>query len=293
MANNPWRSTLWLSVVLALSACSKPADTVVQSVAAPVDTSKTLVTVQGEPITEDDLAAAILRTLGEYAALQLDDVGRKKVLESLVMAKAMAMSQSATLNQQQQLELSRSVNAYRQELLTKQYLKANLSPVPVSQAMVKAYYEKYPQRFGGKTVRHYEIVKGLVKRQSQAQNALIEQLGQFSAADNWKQKTAALKQSGLQLQFAKGAADGQLLTSKFADAVAKLKPNTVSALYFFDGYPSVIKVTKISQIPPKPLSEVSGDIRKSLLPVQLKQAVKTAAAELLNTINVSYQDNDE
>ncbi|MCJ8272555.1 MAG: peptidyl-prolyl cis-trans isomerase [Psychrosphaera sp.] len=299
MINNQWvsaqrlaaafvlRVVLSVGLGVALSACSDTNTT--ETEAESVATSEVLATVQGEPITQDDLSGAILRTLGEYAALQLDQSGRKKVLESLVMAKAMAISQTATLDSEQQLELDRTVKAFREELLVKQYLKTNITPVPVSQAMVKTYYEKYPERFGGKTIRHYEIVKGLVKRQSQVQNALVEQLGQFGASDNWQQKVARLKQSGLQVQFAKGAADGSLLNPKFANAVAQLGTNNVSPLYFFDGYPTVIKVIKISKVRPKPLNEVSADIRKSLLPVQLKQAVKTAAAELLGTMNISYQ----
>ncbi|MFT4929412.1 MAG: hypothetical protein ACI8WB_005545 [Phenylobacterium sp.] len=148
-----------------------------------LDASQVLVTVADQTITEDDLAAAITRTVGDYAALQLDESGRKKVLQSLVMAKTMAITQAATLDAQQQAELARHVNAYREELLTKQYLKANITPQPVSGLMVKNYYAKYPQRFGGKTIRHYEIVKGLVKLNSQLKDALVEQLGEFKSTD--------------------------------------------------------------------------------------------------------------
>jgi hypothetical protein len=279
-------------VVVGLSACGESPDP--QSKAVITKQTSTvlnpvLVTVEGQAITQDDLSAAILRTLGEYASLQLDDSGRAKVLESLVMAKTMAISQLSTMSAVEMDDLDRTVNAYREELLTKQYLKQNLTPVPVTQAMVKAYYDKHPDRFGGKTIRSYEIVKGLVKLKSATQNQLIEQLAQFDSKTKWQQKVASLKQSGLQIQYAKGAADGKLLNADFQKAVGALLLNEVSPVYFFDGYPSIIRVTKVRTIGAKPLSEVSSDIRKTLLPVQLKQAIKQAAAGLSQSMKVDYQ----
>jgi ribosomal protein S16 len=162
--------------------------------------------------------------------------------------------------------------------------------VPVSQAMVKAYYDKHPDRFGGKTVRSYEIVKGLVKLKSANQNKLIEQLGEFDSKTDWQQKVVSLKQGGLQIQYARGAADGKLLDAKFQQAVGALDVDEVSPVYFFEGYPSIIRVTKVHVIGAKPLSEVSSDIRKTLLPIQLKQAIKQAAAGLSQSMTVEYQN---
>ena len=287
-------TAILVTVTLLLSACGDAEKQVAdQPKQQNPDTSKVLVTINDQIITEDDLASAIVRTVGDYAALQLDEAGRKKVLESLVMGKTMAMTQAATLDADQLTELARNVNAYRQELLTKQYLKDNISPQPVSGAMVKTYYQQHPERFGGKTVRHYEIVKGLVKLNSKPKDVLVEQLGEFKSASQWKSKVQHLKRSGSQLQYAKVAADADLLDKKFAQVVNSLAEQQVSPIYFFDGYPLVIRVTKIVTTPPKPLSEVSSDIRKTLLPVQLKKAIQQAAAGLSQTFKVEYQGNNE
>jgi hypothetical protein len=49
-------------------------------------------------------------------------------------------------------------------------------------------------------------------------------------------------------------------------------------------------VTAEKKIPPRPLNEVSAQIRKMLLPVQLKKAVKQAADQVLATAKVEYKE---
>lgn len=255
--------------------------------------SPVIVTVGDEVITQDDLNATVVRTLGEFASMQIDDEGRRKVLESMVMSKSMAIAQRQTMSEEQLVEIEREVSAFRDELLTKAYLKDNVSAAPVSEQMVKDYYQKYPERFGGKTVRHYEIVKVKVKQQSQLRNELVETLSSFETKTDWKQSVKRLKQNGQQFEYGKGAADGQMLEQKFAQVVNGLNANQVSPVYFFDGYPSIIRVNKLVKTPPKPLSEVAKDIRKTLLPVQLKQAIKQAASDLSTTVKVEYKVPNE
>jgi len=264
------------------------------STAAATDTSAVVVTVGGEPITEDDVNAAIERTLGGFGAMQLDAQGRQKIIESLVMSKTMAIAQRQSTSPQELLEIERTVAAYRDELLTKAYLKDHIDPAPVSQKMVQDYYDKYPERFGGKTVRHYEIVKVTVKQQSKLKNQLVEALGKFKTTMDWKKSVAKLNQNSAakQFEYAKGAASSQMLEQQFAQVVNGLEANEVSPVYFFEGYPSIMRVTKLVKTPPKPLSQVSDQIRKTLLPVQLKQAIKQASHDLSATIAVEYQSDD-
>lgn len=51
-----------------------------------------LVSVEGNPITALDLDLAVERTTGSAGLFQIDEKARKKILESLVMSKALGLA---------------------------------------------------------------------------------------------------------------------------------------------------------------------------------------------------------
>jgi hypothetical protein len=56
------------------------------------------------------------------------------------------------------------------------------------------------------------------------------------------------------------------------------------------GKPYIVRLLKQEQRAPKPLAEVSAEIRKALVPVKLKGAINEVAEDLMKTSNVEYMD---
>ncbi|MCW8877579.1 MAG: peptidylprolyl isomerase [Kangiellaceae bacterium] len=278
-----------------LSACQKETDTPsenqTQSKNTQLNTENSLVTVNGESISEQDLDAAIIRTVGEMGAFQLDSKGRKKVLESIVLSKIMAQKQMASYSPEQQREIERQVQAYKTELLAKNYLKSNVTAVPVTNKMVEEYYAANPHKFGGKTIKQYQVLKGLTKLQGKVRENLLARMKNITSQKDWFASVNQAKTEGFQLEFSTGVSGAQSLNKKVESLIAGLNKDEISSLHYLNGYPMYFKVVAEKVIKPKPLTEVRSDIRKSLAPIQLKRAVRKISDELLKEANVEYVDS--
>ncbi|WP_144391293.1 peptidylprolyl isomerase [Pleionea sediminis] len=250
-----------------------------------------LVKVNGDVISSEDLESAIERTVGELAAFQLDESGRQKVLESLVLSRAMADKQLSLMTEEEVASIDSQVKAYREELLAKLYLKNNLTPIPVTEEMVKEYYENNPDKFGGKTVRSYEVVKANSKVSGEARKKIMSSLSDIAKEPQWQDKVQQLKQQGFGVSYAKGAVTQGVLNSKVDSIIQGLPLQEASSVHFVDGIPMILRVVKEQKVSPKPLAEVRNDIRKSLAPIQLRKAVKKASKEILAEAKVVYHND--
>ena len=57
---------------------------------------------------------------------------------------------------------------------------------------------------------------------------------------------------------------------------------------FIDGVPNLIRVVDERSATPKPLADVSADIRKILAPLQLRAAVRKASDEIVAASEIIY-----
>ena len=117
--------------------------------------------VNDTPITLYDVDATARRTLGEQIAGTLDGKGKRKVLESLVQARAVAHLVERELDASELAALEKRVAAFREELLVQAYLERHITPTPVSGDMVRAYYDRHKDQFGGKRVLRYEMLRAV------------------------------------------------------------------------------------------------------------------------------------
>ena len=116
-----------------------------------------LASVNESPITQAQLDQSLERTFGSDAR-EVDSETRRKVLESLVTSRAIALQSERELDAAFKQDLERRVSAYREELLVKRFLAKHAPPQPVSKEQIEAYYRQYPQRFGGYTRRRFELL---------------------------------------------------------------------------------------------------------------------------------------
>lgn len=132
--------SLCISALL-LSACDSG-----QNETASVDDSNVIAKVNGTSISQQQLELMKTRLFSrQQPKVNMDKV----IIESLVASRAMSLAMLKDMDAVQKSELDTKVAAYREELLMKRYLQANITPLPVTSEMVKKYYESHPEEFSG------------------------------------------------------------------------------------------------------------------------------------------------
>lgn len=251
---------------------------------------KVLATVNGSAVSAYDLEQAVRTSLGPAAAGMLDEKGKRSVLESLVAARAIAQVQDKALTAMDRAALDKQTAAYREQLLVKLYLAKNTDGEPVSQQMVEDYYRKHPEQFGAKTVKQYEAIASSSALSDADRDKLLAALKGADKQKNWSAWSEKLKQKGLAVTYTAGNADPAILTADLRGQLETLKAGDPANLSFAEGRVRLVRVTAQKKIAPRPLNQVSAQIRKMLLPVQLKKAVKQAADQVLSTAKVQYKE---
>jgi len=248
-----------------------------------------LARVNGEPITEKQLEFAIKTTLGSEQASLLDKNSRSKVLKSVVMSKAMAMAIEKELTESEQNQIKQQVNWYREQLLAKKYLQRHSTPKPVTEKMVKQYYNEHPERFGGKLLRRYEMIAGKERVSPQVRDALIKALKKAEKSTNWSALVNKLQKDGYAIQYRQDNVNEKILHPQLFTVINYLKVGETSKLTFVQGKPFQIRVLSEEKKAPRPLQEVSAEIRKALGPVQLKKAIQQVSDNLMQQVKVEYE----
>jgi hypothetical protein len=274
-------------VIVLLAGCGSAAEKQPAASNLPGDET-VLARVNGSRITRYDLDASIQNMLGAQSAKMLDADGRRKMLASLVAARAIAQAQEKTLDSRQKSEIDRKTAAYREQLLVKMYLARNTRPEPVSRQMVQDYYDHHPEQFGAATVRTYEMISTDTGLTDAARDQLLTALAAPDKLDDWPSVVARLRRKGLPVTYRKASSDARILSPQLRGLISRLAPGQCSDPTFIDNTLYMTRILAEKKIPARPLNEVSARIRKILLPVQLKKAVKQASDQVLGKANVEY-----
>jgi hypothetical protein len=254
----------------------------------PGDTSETLAIVNGEAITQAQLDASLINLFGEQQALEFDATARRKALEGLVASRAIAQRSMEEIDQQERVALEFKVMLYRDKLLMGEYLKDHAQPEPVTDDMVKEYYEQHLQDFGGGSRKTFEVLMTADKPSSDKRQELIKHLSEAEKNSDWSELSSEFKRKGLNINYRKGETDSDALDPALLKIVSALTVTQTSPVAFIDGKPLVIRVLSATDLTAVPLHDVSAAIRKRLLPVQLKVAVKAVQTDVLKDAQVEY-----
>jgi hypothetical protein len=249
-----------------------------------------LAKVNGTAISRYDLDLALRDNLSQRSLASLDDQGRKTMLQSLARGRAIAQAEDKTLSAERRAEIDKKVAAYREELLVKYYLAERTSKTDVTDDMIRDYYEQNPERFGASRVRSYELLTSAAEPSPAERPKLIEALGKLERERDWQAAANKLNKAGHAVRLAQGKGDEATLHPKLAQLIAQLPvAGASSQLLFLEGRPYIVRVTAEARQPPRPLAEVRREIRATLLPVQLKQAVQQASDQVLKDAEVAYR----
>jgi len=247
-----------------------------------------LVRVQGDPVTAFDVEQAALKMLGTQQAALLDEKGQQKVLESLVLSKALARAAKEGLDAEELTMLEWKVRAYREQLLVNRYLRRHAESQPVTEQMIKEYYDTNPGRFGGRAVREYELITSRERLDGIQRERVLAELAGANTEKNWSRYVAELSKTNLPLLFLRGKTNTGVILDELQSVVDGLGVGEVSKPFFVEGKVYIARVISEKKVTPRPLSEVSADIRKALAPVQLKKAIKKISDEVLGEVNIEY-----
>lgn len=284
-----WHILLVAIFALVLTACGAPRDSGTEGVRLPGE-DRVLARVNGSAITQYDLDASIKRTLGAAGAKMLDEAGQRVMLESLVAARAIARKQAQTISPEQSRSIEKQTAAYREQLLVKMYLAQNAPSEPVSETMVQNYYDAHKEQFGSRTVHTYEMLTTEGAMTDDQRDRILAALKAPEKIADWAAAAERLNAKGLPVFYRKATSDAGILEPQLRDIVGRLKTGQCAEPTLVNGRLHILRVTRVRTIPPRPLNEVSADIRKILLPVQLKKAVKQASDQVMKTARVEYTD---
>jgi hypothetical protein len=251
---------------------------------APVDV-EVLATVNGEPITRADVEFSLKRTFSQLDLMSVDADLQNKVLESLVASRAMKQLAREELTPTELTRIENATKAYEEELYIKEYLQRHAVPEPVTTEMVEKYYRENAREFGAETLRDFELLKAPANLQDSQRDQLLSEVENIRAATNWSSAAKSWGEKwGLQYQQARSKAG--LLDKTLEQRLSVLSKNETSEVFYIDGSLHLVRVTNLTQTPPKALAEVSGEIRKRLAPLMLREAVKKVSEEARAKVEV-------
>lgn len=291
-------------IAVSLFACDANNDTGTAMIAgkntleAPVDSGVVLAQVDGTQITDKQVKYAIKKTVGrnlvgpglvgQSADRRFNKELEKKILDSLVSSRAMAIAYEKTMDAKEKQEITIMTDAYREELLVKRYLRATIEPEAVSTDLVKSYYNEHLTDFGAITVKEYELLRTETVVDDSQRKRVIAEYEKARNNKDWKAVAEKMTKTALKIEYSKSAGNPNLLIRDLQRLVEKTKVGETSGVGFYKGKIAIVRVIGEKQLAAKPLNEVSKMIREKLAPLQVKKAVKEASTIALGKVTVNY-----
>ena len=245
-----------------------------------------LARVNKTPISQYDLEQNIRDMFDRETIKKIGPKERANILESMIKSRAIAHAFEKIMTPEDLAVLDKKVKSYREQMMVKMYLVRKTNPEPVTLKMIKDYYDKHPEKFGGKTIREFEMIASNDALNGKKRDLVIQQLNQSDKNHKWQDWVQNLQKKGCPVIYRKGDISEKLLTPKLIQMMKSLKTGETSPLNLINGRLYIIRILGEKTVPPRPLAEVSADIRKALVPVQLKKAIKIASKQVLKDTTI-------
>lgn len=277
-----------IAVTLCITGCDNPQNNSENKIGEPKNSSPVVAKVDDSLITQEQLNYQINKIVGDKAALfggiQLQD----KVLDSMISSRAMAQLMEQELSPEEKRELELKLQSYREELLVNQYIKLHAEPQPVTIEMVKGYYEENKDEFGGITERTFEYVSSKGNLSEQQRDDVIAGLSSLADVSDWKVAADKLQKAGVPIEHKRAVVNVGILEQPLKSLVMSTKPGSVSGVHMGS---KIMRVRVVSErkYPPKPLAQVSADIREMLAPIMLKKSLKALSKEAKSQVEIEIR----
>jgi len=230
----------------------------------PASAADSVATVNGKPIKQSLYDYIVKDATARGQAI--DDNTRKLIIDKLVASELVYQeAQRQGLDKQPDYQAKEELT--RRELLVNTYLQDYLKKNPVSEADIKAAYEKYKSEVGNKEYNARHI---LVATEGEAKD-IIAQLGKggdFAKLAKEKSLDPGSKEKGGDLGwFSPGT-----MVKPFSEAVTKLQKGsyTTTPVQTQFGW-HVIKLDNVRDLQPPPYEKVRDGLQKQLQQRQLEK----------------------
>ncbi len=249
-----------------------------------------LAKVNGIPVTASDFEQAALKAYGDNYQEELPPHTRKALIESLVLAKAIAQAAEQSLTPEENALIQARARGYKEELLIQKYLKDKVRVDPVTQEQVRDYYQNHLEAFGKRKKIFYEMA---ISRNPVGFSERPSYLKAFDRAPekDWQAWADQLTAQGVPAEHKKGVYENQRFTKTLSTLLLSLNEKEVSGPVFIDSRLYRVKVDRIEQVEPQPLNAVASEIRRKLAPMAVKNALEKVKADLLHQAEITYMDN--
>jgi len=280
MNNSALSFTVLLALTLALFSCGADKST---DDATPEN--KVVAKINGEPIYTSDvneLKSRMLQNVPEdYITPELEE----KLLDSLIRSKAMAQSMKKEIDEKTEEIIEKQVTAFREDLLVRAYVEKYGQLRTVTNDQVNQYYTDNPNLFGGGTRKTVEYVEASTVEDREKRVKLLKSLSTMKKSNNWSKSVNRLKTKGFELSYNKLTANEKHIKSPLKEAITKLDKKSEPQLISDAGI-YLVRVLDTEKIPPKPLAQVSADVRALLQRQSYRESIETLSDQVMQKSKV-------
>lgn len=237
--------------------------------------SKILATVNGAPITEDDVTE-FLRGLGQRGQGYNNPEGRKIVLNQLIGNKLLLLDAKRNLYEAEP-EFKAELAKLKDSLLTSYAADKAVSAVRVSDADARAYYEKNSDKF---TTEESVNASHILVDSEELANGLIAKIlgGEISFEDAARENSSCPsgREGGSLGDFGKGQMVPEFDTAVFSMQVGEISQSPVKTQF---GY-HIIRLNSKNESAVMPYEQIAEDIKELLLSEKQRAAYESKINQL-------------
>lgn len=237
-----------------------------------------------DPVTAYDVSLAADRSLGKLADLVMEGSSRKRMTESVIMSRALAQLRESELGATELARIEKDVAAYRETLLVRSYLDAHATTPEVTVEQLRAYYEAHPDEFAAQPVRKFELAYVDFGKDATVRPAMLRALKKVISQDDWRAAVARAQGEGIPVGFRDGDAELGTLPARLRKAALDLDPGQQTHVVMVGSRAYVLRITQVSQRPPKSFEQVRDQIAKKLAPRATKKAIQSVKDEAMDQV---------
>ena len=236
--------------------------------------NKVLATVAGNPITESDLAEAIL-SMGQRGQAYDNPQGRAILLDQIISRRLFLLDAQKNLMEREPA-FKEQLKRVKDDMLTNYAIRRAVERVRVTDEEVKKFYDENPDQFeGGLTFNASHIL--VDSEEKAAEIRLKLESGELSFEDAAKQYSScpSKAQGGELGDFAHGQ-----MVPEFEEACAAMEVGELSEPVKTQFGWHLIRLNKKEESGKIPFSEAKDDIRQALLTEKQQAAYQSRVNQL-------------
>jgi len=253
-----------------------------------------MATVNGSRIGELDFEINLDRTIGDAYGVLVGDEVHDTVLQSMVTSRAIAMKALAAMDDDDRIALEKRVAQFREELLVRDYLLAHSAPESISPESILRYYNENPEEFSGEVIKVVEVLTVSPDQYRSDSQRTMESLSLGKTHNDWRVLATDSQndESLIPLSHRLLTLEGDRARGRIEEVAQQLQLHEISRIVISDDAPYLLRVADIKPAIPIPFEQAADDIRRKLLPKNVRNAIRTVSKQVLSESQVVLVGRD-